>query len=156
ERNRALSAMAAALRDAAPRILAANAADMRGAERAGLSAALLDRLMLDRKRLDAMADGVQEVTKLPDPTGQEPAVTRRPHGLVIRKLRVPLGVIAVIYEARPNVTADAAGLCLKAGNAVILRGGSEAQQSNAAIFAALCEGARAAGLPGGALGLVAT
>jgi glutamate-5-semialdehyde dehydrogenase len=155
-RDRALLAMAEAIRGAAPEILRANAADMAAAEHAGFSAALLDRLALDESRVGAMAQGLRDVAGLPDLLGQELAVTRRPDGLVIRKVRVPLGVIAVIYEARPNVTADAAGLCLKAGSAVILRGGSEAQRSNTSIFEALDAGARSAGMPAGAIGLVPT
>ncbi len=156
ERDGALRSMAEAIGARGSEIARANAADMSAAKRAGLSAALLDRLMLDAPRIEGMAAGLCDVARLPDPIGQEIAVTRRPNGLVIRKVRVPLGVIAVVYEARPNVTADAAGLCLKAGNAVILRGGSEAHASNTAIFEALQQGARSAGLPAGAIQLVPT
>ncbi len=156
DRDGALRSMAEAVRTRGDGIARANAADMSAARKAGLSAALLDRLMLDAPRIEAMAAGLCDVARLPDPIGQEIAVTRRPNGLVIRKVRVPLGVIAVVYEARPNVTADAAGLCLKAGNAVILRGGSEAHASSTAIFEALDGGARSAGLPAGAIQLVPT
>ncbi|MEP7005126.1 MAG: gamma-glutamyl-phosphate reductase, partial [Sphingomonas bacterium] len=125
-KSRALEAAAEAIREAAPDILAANAADMARAEASGLSGAMLDRLRLDAKRIDAMATGVATVALLRDPVGQLIDENRRPNGLVLRRIRVPIGVIGIIYESRPNVTADAAALCVKSGNAVILRGGSEA------------------------------
>jgi glutamate-5-semialdehyde dehydrogenase len=136
-RTRLLQAMAAALDAAQPAILAANAADMDAAAARGTAPALLDRLRLDAARVAAMAAGVRHVAGLDDPVGQVTRRELRPNGLQISRVRVPLGVIAMIYEARPNVTADAAALCLKAGNGVILRGGSEARQSNQAIAAAL-------------------
>ncbi len=136
-RNGVLEAMAAALIESRDAIAAANARDCEAANAAGLSAALVDRLLLDASRIEAMADGIRQVAALPDSLGVDLAVIRRPNGLTIRKVRVPLGVVAVIYESRPNVTADAAAICFKAGNAVILRGGSEAAASNAAICEAL-------------------
>lgn len=154
-KNRALVTMAEALLTHTADILAANAEDMNAARAQGLSAALLDRLMLDERRLQGMADGLRQIAALPDPVGQVVAGWRCPNGLAIRKVRVPLGVIAMIYEARPNVTVDAAGLCLKAGNAVILRGGAEALRSNKAITAVLAAAAVAAGLPEAAVQLVA-
>jgi glutamate-5-semialdehyde dehydrogenase len=151
---RALDAVAQAIRDAMPAILAANAADMARGEAAGLSPALLDRLHLDEDRLAAMADGVAAVAGLRDPVGQVIDESRRPNGLVLRRVRVPIGVIGIIYESRPNVTADAAALCIKSGNAVILRGGSEAIESNRAIHAALVAGLEQGGLPADAAQLV--
>lgn len=136
-RAQLLDAMASALAAAQADILAANAVDLTAAAARGLAPALLDRLRLDAGRVAAMVDGVRHVAALPDPVGAVTRRERRPNGLDIERVRVPLGVIAMIYEARPNVTADAAALCLKAGNGVILRGGSEAQQSNRAIAAAL-------------------
>ncbi len=129
--------MAAALIESRDSIGAANKRDCESAKAAGLSAALMDRLLLDPSRIEAMADGLRQVAALPDPFRVDLAVVRRPNGLIIRKVRVPLGVVAVIYESRPNVTADAAAVCFKAGNAVILRGGSEAAASNAAIHEAM-------------------
>ncbi len=137
-------------------ILTANARDLQAAQSAGLSHAMLDRLRLDHPRLEAMAEGLCQVARLPDPVGKELSVVRRPNGLIIRKVRVPLGVVAVIYESRPNVTADAAGLCFKAGNAAILRGGSEATHSNDAIFDAMLAAGRSEGLPNHAIQLVKT
>ena len=136
-KNRILVAMADGIIDQQDVIAAANARDHEAAEEAGLSAAVLDRLRLDPQRIGDMAEGLRDVAGLEDPVGRQLAVTERPNGLVIRKVRVPLGVVVVIFESRPNVTADAAGLCFKAGNAVILRGGSEARESNAAIFDAM-------------------
>ncbi len=136
-RNGVLEAMAAALIESRDSIGAANTRDCESAKAAGLSAALIDRLLLDASRIEAMADVLRRVAALPDPLGVDLAVIRRPNGLTIRKVRVPLGVVAVIYESRPNVTADAAAVCFKAGNAVILRGGSEAAASNAAIHEAM-------------------
>ena len=154
DKARALTAMAGAIRDAAPLILAANAEDMAAAEAAGLSSAMLDRLKLDDKRVAAMADGVQAVAGLADPVGRVIDTVSRPNGLELARVRVPIGVIGIIYESRPNVTADAAALCIGSGNAVILRGGSEAMQSNRAIHAALIAGLKSAGLPADAVQLV--
>jgi glutamate-5-semialdehyde dehydrogenase len=147
---------AQALRDQAGAIAAANARDMENATANGLSAALLDRLRLDGDRIAAMADGVDQVATLANPLGTIIDETRRPNGMLLQRVRVPLGVIGIIYESRPNVTADAAALCLRAGNAVILRGGSEARESNRAIHAAMNEGIIAAGLPADAVQLVPT
>ncbi|MFI5335987.1 MAG: glutamate-5-semialdehyde dehydrogenase [Opitutales bacterium] len=155
-RNRALLAMADELVAARAVILAANAADVAAARTAGLSAALIDRLRLDAPRLDAMAAGVRAVADLPDPVGRVLREWTQPNGLRFSKVAVPLGVIGIIYESRPNVTSDAATLCLKAGNAVILRGGSEALRSNLAIAAALGRGLAAAGLPAEAVQVVPT
>ncbi|MES2020079.1 MAG: glutamate-5-semialdehyde dehydrogenase [Pseudomonadota bacterium] len=152
----ALRAAAQALRDAAPQILAANATDMAKATEAGLSNAMLDRLKLDAGRVAAMADGVTAVAGLADPVGAIIDERERPNGLRLRRVRVPIGVIGIIYESRPNVTADAAALAVMAGNAVILRGGSEAIESNRAIHAALVAGLVAAGIPADAAQLVPT
>ena len=152
-RNGVLEAMAAALIESRDAIAAANARDCEAANAAGLSAALVDRLLLDASRIEAMADGIRQVAALPDSLGVDLAVIRRPNGLTIRKVRVPLGVVAVIYESRPNVTADAAAICFKAGNAVILRGGSEAAASNAAICEALTA---VASLPADAVQMIPT
>ena len=138
--------MAAAVLSHADGILAANGRDLAAARDKGLGAAMLDRLMLDPPRLRAMADAIAEVARLPDPVGQVTRDEVRPNGIRVQRVRVPLGVIAMIYEARPNVTAEAAALCLKAGNAVILRGGSEALHSNTAIAAALGSALRAQGV----------
>ena len=129
-KDNALRAMAAELRLRGADILAANAADMSEAKAKGLGAALLDRLMLDAKRVEAMAKGLEEIAELPDPVGRVLAEWDRPNGLKIARVSVPLGVIGIIYESRPNVTADAGGLCLKSGNAAILRGGSESARSS--------------------------
>lgn len=150
----ALHQAARALRDAAPRILAANAIDMARGRENGLSAALLDRLRLDDARLAGVADAVAAVAELADPVGQVIDAATRPNGLALSRVRVPIGVIGIIYESRPNVTADAAALCVRSGNAVILRGGSEAVESNRAIHAALVEGIAAGGLPADAVQLV--
>ena len=155
-RNRALTAAAAAIRARADGILAANAEDVAAAETAGLSGALIDRLKLDTSRLDGVAAGLEAIAGLEDPVGEEIARWQRPNGLDIARVRVPLGVIGVIYESRPNVTADAGGLCLKSGNAVILRGGSESFNSSRAIQACLVEGLAEAGLPEAAIQLVPT
>ncbi|MBS0562142.1 MAG: glutamate-5-semialdehyde dehydrogenase [Proteobacteria bacterium] len=144
QRNAALKAMAAALRAHAPDILAANAADVAGSDS---GPAFRDRLTLNEARVEAMARGVDEVAALPDPVGRTLADWTRPNGLRIRRIATPIGVIGMIYESRPNVGADAAALCLKSGNAVLLRGGSESLRSARAINAALQEGIRAAGLP---------
>ena len=156
KKNRALAAMAAAVRRARPAILAKNAEDIAEAKKSGVTPAFLDRLTLDAQRIEAMAAGLDTVRKLTDPVGDVIASWRRPNGMRIERVRVPLGVIGVIYESRPNVTADAAALCLKAGNAVILRGGSESFRSTQAIHVALTQGMRAAGLPIAAIALVPT
>ena len=152
-KNRALSAMAEALEAQAPAILAANALDVEAA-RGAVSEVMLDRLALDQGRIHGMAQGVREVAALPDPVGLVLRREIRPNGLVIEKTAVPMGVVAIIYESRPNVTSDAAALALKAGSACVLRCGKEAHRSAAAIAAALREGLSAAGLPRHALGLV--
>ena len=153
-KNAALAAMAAAIRVRKREILAANADDL--AEAAALGAAFRDRLALDDKRIEAMAAGLDVVRALPDPVGVVTEHWTRPNGMTIERVRVPLGVIGIIYESRPNVTADAAALALKAGNTVILRGGSESHRSNRAIHAALVEGLQQSGLPVGAVALVPT
>jgi glutamate-5-semialdehyde dehydrogenase len=155
-KNAALAAAARAIRAGAARILEANARDMSAARAAALTAALLDRMALDEKRVESMAGGIEDVMALADPIGTTAAEWRRPNGLRIQRVRVPLGVIGIIYESRPNVTADAGALCLKSGNAVILRGGSESRHSNAAIHACLAEGLAAAGLPVECIQLVPT
>ncbi|KQN39350.1 gamma-glutamyl phosphate reductase [Sphingomonas sp. Leaf407] len=152
----ALHHAAAAIRDDRDAILAANAQDVAAAEANGLSGAMLDRLRLDPARLEAMAAGVEAVAGLPDPVGAVIDRSERPNGLVLTRVRVPIGVIGIIYESRPNVTADAAVLAVMAGNAAILRGGSEAIRSNRAIHAAIERGLTAGGLPEGAVQLVQT
>ncbi len=153
-KNALLRAMADTLDADAPAILAANAEDLRAAEAKGIAGAMLDRLKVDPARLAAIANAVREVATLPDPVGMVTRRETRPNGLSIERVRVPLGVIAMIYEARPNVTADAAALCLKAGNGVILRGGSEAVRSNVAIAGALRRALEAHGVPAAAITLV--
>ncbi|OIQ92533.1 gamma-glutamyl phosphate reductase [mine drainage metagenome] len=155
-KSTALLRGAAALRREAGAIKAANALDMRAGQDKGLSAALLDRLRLDDARIEAMAKGLEDIAALPDPVGREIARWQRPNGLDIARVRVPFGVIGIIYESRPNVTADAGALCLKSGNAAILRGGSESLNSSRAILACLREGLAAAGLPETALQMVPT
>ncbi len=155
-KNRALNAAASAIRASAATIAAANGNDMATAQAKGLSKALLDRLMLDDKRIEGMARGLEDIAALPDPVGRVLAEWSRPNGLVISRVAVPLGVIGIIYESRPNVTADAAGLCLKSGNAAILRGGSEGFHSSSAIMACLSAGIAAAGLPADAVQMVPT
>ncbi len=155
-KNAALGAAAQAIRADRAAILAANAKDMAAARERGLRAALLDRLELDEARIEAMAAGLDEIAELADPVGAVIARWSRPNGLAIERVRVPLGVIGVIYESRPNVTADAGALCLKAGNAAILRGGSESFHSSGAIAACLGRGLEAAGLPAGAIQIVPT
>jgi glutamate-5-semialdehyde dehydrogenase len=147
QKNRALLAMAAAIRRDTFKLLAANARDMAAARADGLDAALLDRLEINEKSVAAMAEGLEQIAALPDPVGEITDLNYRPSGIQVGKMRVPLGVIGIIYEARPNVTADAAGLCLKSGNAAILRGGSEAMLSNQAVAVCVREGLLAAGLP---------
>ena len=155
-KNRALAAMAAAIRASRAAILAANTEDVAEAKSAGVASAFLDRLTLDAKRVEAMAAGIDVVRKLKDPVGTVLTSWRRPNGMRIERIRVPLGVVGVIYESRPNVTADAGVLCLKAGNAVILRGGSDSFRSTKAIHAALVEGLAEADLPAAAISLVPT
>jgi glutamate-5-semialdehyde dehydrogenase len=154
-KNRALVAAAAAIRRDADGILQANAQDV-DAVRGKLSASMIDRLMLDAKRVEAIARGLEDVAALPDPVGTSLARWDRPNGLDIERVRVPLGVIGIIYESRPNVTADAGALCLKAGNAAILRGGSESTRSSRAIHHCIAEGLAAAGLPADAVQIVPT
>jgi len=150
-KNAALDAIAVALEGAAGEIIMANRRDVEAGREAGLSDALLDRLVLDRPRIGAMAAGAREVAALPDPVGEVLEDVRRPNGLRIRKVRVPLGVVAVVYEARPNVTIDAAALCLKSGNAIVLRGSSSAAASNAILAAVAADAAQSAGVPEGAI-----
>jgi glutamate-5-semialdehyde dehydrogenase len=156
QKNRALLAMAAAIRRDAAKLLAANARDMEQARAGGLDTALLDRLQLTGNTVAGMAEGLEQIAALPDPVGEITDLKYRPSGIQVGKMRVPLGVIGIIYEARPNVTADAAGLCLKSGNAAILRGGSEALHSNQAIAACVREGLEVAGLPATVVQVVET
>ena len=155
-KNRALANVASILRAREGELLAANALDMDAARAKGLSGSMLDRLALDAARIEAMARGVEDIARLPDPVGAEIARWTRPNGLDIARVRVPLGVVGIIYESRPNVTCDAGALCLKSGNAAILRGGSESAHSSRAIHACLVAGLEAAGLPGTAIQLVPT
>jgi glutamate-5-semialdehyde dehydrogenase len=154
KKNQALSKMASALEEQQPKILAANEIDMAAAEAKGVGKALLDRLALSAARIKDMADGLRALVALPDPVGQVEALWKGAQDIEIGRMRVPLGVVGIIYEARPNVTADAAGLCLKAGNAVILRGGSDALHSNIAITEVLAEAVLASGLPDGSIQLI--
>lgn len=156
DKRNGLAAMAQAIRDAEADILAANAIDMTNAAAAGLSSAMLDRLKLTPDRIAAMADGVATIATLKDPVGDTIDETLPANGIRLSRVRVPIGVIGIIYESRPNVTADAAALCVGSGNAVILRGGSEAVESNRAIHAALVKGMEDAGLPAAAVQLVPT
>jgi glutamate-5-semialdehyde dehydrogenase len=156
QKNRALRAAAAALRARSRDLQAANERDMQDAKERGMSKALLDRLELNDERIEAMARGLEDIAALADPIGTVLAEWTRPNGMLIQRVRVPLGVIGIIYESRPNVTADAGALCLKSGNAVILRGGSESANSSAAIHACLEEGLTEAGLPPGCIQLVPT
>ena len=155
-KNRALAAMAGEIRLQENSILEANALDVSRAGEAGRDAAFVDRLTLGRESIEKMAQGVEQVARLPDPVGQVSERVRRPSGIEVAKMRVPIGVIGIIYESRPNVTADAAALCIKSGNACILRGGSEALASNGAIAACVRAGLEAAGLPATAVQLVAS
>ncbi len=155
-RDAALTAMAAAIATAQPRLIDENRKDLEAGVAQGLDAALLDRLELNPARIQAMADGLREITTLPDPVGEITGLRYRPSGIQVGRMRVPLGVIGIIYESRPNVTADAAGLCLKAGNAAILRGGSEAIHSNRAIAACIQTGLQQAGLPGACVQVIDT
>ncbi|MDP6174210.1 MAG: glutamate-5-semialdehyde dehydrogenase, partial [Rhodospirillales bacterium] len=155
-KDQALEAAAAALRESAAQIITENNKDMAAGGQKGLSAALLDRLKLDEDRIEDMARGLDEIALLDDPVGQVMDAKDRPNGLNISRVRVPLGVIGIIYESRPNVTADAGALCLKAGNASILRGGSESFYSSTAIHACLMQGLEAAGLPPACIQMVPT
>jgi glutamate-5-semialdehyde dehydrogenase len=154
EKNQALLAMARGLREQSPKILRKNREDLAAAKSRGLAPAMIDRLALDDARIAQMAAGIEEVGTLPDPVGEVERMWRRPNGLWVGKMRIPLGVIGIIYESRPNVTADAAALCVKSGNAVILRGGSEAIHSNLAIAEVLREGLASAGLPEDAVSVI--
>lgn len=153
-KNKALYAMADALQANQDRIIAANAMDLEKGRQTGLTAALLERLALDEKRVADMAQGLREIAALPDPVGEVLGMTRRPNGLEVGRIRTPIGVIGIIYESRPNVTADAAGLCLKSGNAILLRGGEEALNSNRAIAEVIAAAACSQGIPEGAIELV--
>jgi len=153
-KDQALTAMAEGLEAKTDDLLAANAKDLEAFEKAKGSSALADRLTLTSARIKEMADGIRQIIKLPDPLGEAPKMWRRPNGMQVGKIRVPIGVIGIIYESRPNVTADSAALCLKSGNVCILRGGSEAIHSNRAIAAILSEAAEKAGVPAGAISFV--
>lgn len=153
-KDAALKNITQALCERANEILLANEKDLQAARENGMAEGLVDRLTLTKERIDGMAEGIRQIAALPDPIGEGVSRTRRPNGLVISKVRVPLGVIGIIYEARPNVTADAAALCIKAGNAVILRGGKEAFCSNMAIVKVMQDAAAQAGLPLGTINLV--
>lgn len=155
-KNRALLSMADAIERDVARLLDANRKDVEAAKAKGLEAAMVDRLTLSPKSVAAMAQGLREIAALPDPVGEISAMSYRPSGIQVGRMRVPLGVVGIIYESRPNVTADAAGLCLKSGNAAILRGGSEAIHSNQAIAACVHEGLRNAGLPETAVQVIET
>ena len=154
EKNRALSAMARGLREQSERILRENRTDLAAAADRGLSGAMVDRLAMDEGRISQMAAGIEEVVSLPDPVGEVERMWRRPNGLWVGKMRIPLGVIGIIYESRPNVTAESAALCVKSGNAVILRGGSEAIHSNLAIAEILREALASSGLPEDAVSVI--
>ncbi len=153
-KNKALNAMADGLISAKEELKKENEKDIDYAKEKGLSSALIDRLMLNDKRIEAMASGIREIVSLPDPVGEVTRMWQRPNGLRIGKIRVPLGVVGIIYESRPNVTADAVGLCIKSGNSIILRGGSEAINSNIAIYNILARSAIEAGLPDGCVQII--
>lgn len=155
-RDAALWAMARGLLEGEREILAENARDLKAAESKGLSRALIDRLTLNIPRIESMAQGIEEIAALPDPIHKTLEFRKRPNGLKIKKVQVPIGVIAIIYESRPNVTADAAALCIKSGNSIIMRGGTEAIFSNTAIWRILSREATRAGIPEGAIGLIET
>jgi glutamate-5-semialdehyde dehydrogenase len=155
-KNRALFAAAKALKRDAKKLISENAADVLSARAGGKDAAFIDRLTVTDKIIEAMAEGLEQVARLPDPVGKISELNERPSGIKVGRMRVPLGVIGIIYESRPNVTADAAALCLKAGNACILRGGSESVRSNLAIAACVHEGLKAAGLPEAAVQVIGT
>ena len=154
EKNAALEAVAAALRAGADEILAANESDLKRGEQKGMNSGLLDRLRLTRSRIEAMSEGLLQIRQLPDPVGKVLETISRPNGLVIEKKTVPLGVIGIIYESRPNVTADAFGLCFKSGNAVILKGGSDAIASNAVITNVIRRALGASGITEDAISLI--
>jgi glutamate-5-semialdehyde dehydrogenase len=153
-KNSALFRMAAGLEKGSEKLIAENRKDLEAAAQKGLSKAMIDRLTLNQERIKAMADGLREVAALPDPVGEVLGTRRRPNGMEVGKMRVPIGLIGIIYESRPNVTADTAALCLKSGNAVILRGGSEAVHSNTAIVGVLAEAGAEAGIPEGAVSFI--
>ena len=153
-KDQALMDMADALEAGSQRIIAANRLDLEQGEKQGLTAALLERLMLDEKRIKDMAQGLREIAALPDPIGEVLGISKRPNGLEVGRVRTPIGVIGIIYESRPNVTADAAALCVKAGNSILLRGGEEALNSNRVIARIIADAATRAGLPDGAIQLV--
>jgi glutamate-5-semialdehyde dehydrogenase len=155
-KNKALSAMADGLVRASERLTAENVKDVEAGKKAGLSPALIDRLTLNPKRIEAMAHGIREIVSLPDPVGEVLEMWRRPNGMEVGRVRVPIGLIGIIYESRPNVTADTSALCLKSGNAVLLRGGSEAIHSNTAIASVLNEAAAGSGVPDGAISILDT
>lgn len=155
-KDRALRAMADAIEDGAAMLREENEKDLQGARDRGLTGAMVDRLTLSDKVIKGMADGLREVAALRDPVGEVTGMSRRPNGLVVGRMRIPLGVIGIIYESRPNVTADAAGLCLKSGNAVVLRGGSEAINSNLAVARLLSRACEECGVPPGAIQVVST
>lgn len=155
-KNTALCVIAARIRERAPELLAANARDLEQARTDGLEPAMIDRLTLSAKGIESMASGLEQIATLPDPIGEISGVKRRPSGIQVGHMRVPLGVIGIIYEARPNVTADAAGLCIKSGNAAILRGGKEALHCNQAIAACVREGLEAADLPAAGVQIIET
>ena len=155
-KNAALHAMAKVVRDAEAGILAANALDLKAAEAAGQTSAFIDRLTLTPERIEAMAQGLEAIAALPDPVGETAAAWDRPNGLRIERVRVPIGVIGIIYESRPNVTADAGALCMKSGNAAILRGGSDSYETSSVILACLRAGLEETGLPGDAIQMVPT
>jgi len=154
QKNNALLRMADDLEKAADEIIAANRIDLQAGQEMGLTSALLERLTLDKGRIAGMAEGLREISLLPDPIGEVLEINRRPNGLEVGRVRTPIGVIGIIYESRPNVTADAAGLCLKSGNAILLRGGEEALNSNRVIARVIAEAAMTSGLPAGAIQLV--
>src|SRR5579863_6867952 len=153
-KDAALEAIADALIERTPEILEANARDLEAGRASGLSSALLDRLALDPQRIAGIADGARKIAALPDPVGEVIDGFRLPNGLDVRKVRVPLGVVAVVYEARPNVTIDAAALCLKSGNAIVLRGSSSAVHSNVVLAQIAGDAARGAGVPEAAITLI--
>jgi len=153
-KNNALFKMAAGLENESAKVLAENKMDLLAAEQKGLSKAMIDRLTLNAERIKAMADGLREVAALPDPVGEVLGIRRRPNGMEVGKMRVPIGLIGIIYESRPNVTADSAALCLKSGNGVILRGGSEAVHSNTAIVEVLSRAGADSGIPEGAVSFI--
>jgi len=153
-KNNALFKMAAGLEKESARLIAENGKDLAAAEQKGLSKAMIDRLALNPERIKAMAEGLREVAKLPDPVGEVLRIVRRPNGMEVGRMRVPIGLIGIIYESRPNVTADSAALCLKSGNAVLLRGGSEAVYSNTAIVDLLSRTGAEAGIPDGAVSFI--